>query len=156
MKYYITLMPSLFVMLFPAFTMAEDFLGAPVIPHIRTIEKTESRLEILSDLNHDDVLAFYRDVLKGEEDIKIRDWKDATYIEDDGNREWHSVTISKEGREGTKIAITKDTWTWIIGTLILRYLGVFAVLLLLFLGMRISGAFISRAIGKMDAKKDGR
>jgi len=148
-------MPALFLMLFPAVTIGEDFLGAPVVPHIRTIQKTETRLEILSDLTHDDALAFYREALREEEDIKFRDWKDATYIEDDGNREWHSVTISKEGKEGTEVVITKDSWTWIIGTLILRYVGVFVVLLLLFLGLKISGAFISRAIAKMDVKKDG-
>jgi hypothetical protein len=154
MKNRIILMPALFLMLFPAVTIGEDFLGAPVLPHTETIQKTETRLKILSDLTHDDALAFYREALREEEDIKFRDWKDATYIEDDGNRQWHSVTISKEGKGGTEVIIRKDSWTWIMGTLILRYLGVFVVLLLLFLGLKISGVFISRAIGKMDAKKD--
>jgi len=47
----------------------------------------------------------------------------------------------------------KDNWTWIIGTLVLRYIGVFMVLLFLFLGMTISGAIISRSIERMEAKK---
>lgn len=47
----------------------------------------------------------------------------------------------------------KDNWTWIIGTLVLRYIGVFIVLIVLLFGMTISGAIISRSIKKIDAKK---
>ena len=46
----------------------------------------------------------------------------------------------------------KDNWTWIIGTLVLRYIGVFVVLLVLLIGMSISGAIISRTVGKSDTK----
>jgi Na+-transporting methylmalonyl-CoA/oxaloacetate decarboxylase gamma subunit len=46
----------------------------------------------------------------------------------------------------------KDNWTWIIGTLILRFVGVFVVLLFLLIGMYVSGWIISRSIGKIDGK----
>jgi hypothetical protein len=46
----------------------------------------------------------------------------------------------------------KDNWTWIIGTLILRYIGVFVVLIVLLIGMSVSGAIISRSVGKVDPK----
>jgi len=134
----------LLVMMLPAGLKAEDFLGVPVIPEGKTTLKTESRLEMTATVSHDKVLEFYQQALAGYQDIKFRNWKDATYIEDDGNLSWHSITISKKDTEGVTIVIVKDNWTWIIGTLILRYIGVFVVLLLLMIGMSISGAIISR------------
>lgn len=132
------------VMILPAGLEAEDFLGAPVIPGGKMTLKTESRLEMTAPVSHDKVVEFYQEALAGYQDIKFRDWKDYTYIEDDGNLSWHSITISKQDTEGATIVIVKDNWTWIIGTLVLRYIGVFVVLLLLLVGMSISGAIISR------------
>lgn len=143
----------LFLTIKPGPLKAEDFLGAPVIPEGRMVLRTESRLEMVSPLSHDEVMGFYEEALKGYKDIKFRDWKDATYIEDDGKLSWHSITISKQYKEGTHIVIVEDNWTWIIGTLALRYIGVFMVLLILLLGMSASGAIISRWVKKMEAKK---
>ena len=149
-KYFMTL---LFLFL-PAILFAEDFLNAPVIPDSRTVKKEKKRLEYIADLSHDEVLSFYREKLEPLEDIKYRDWKDSTYIEDDGKKPWHSITISKEkSDEGTTVVIAKDSWTWIIGTLILRYVAVFVVLLVLFAGMTISGRIISSTVKRAEAKK---
>jgi hypothetical protein len=128
----------------PAARGAESFLGAPVAPEGEIGLRQENRLEFMSPHPHDQVLAFYKDAFKDEKDIRFRNWKDVTYIEDDGARSWHSITISKEYKNGTEIVIMKDSWTWIIGTLILRYIGVFIVLVLLLIGMAFSGAVISR------------
>jgi len=89
----------------------------------------------------------------GQKDIKFRDWKDSTYIEDDGKLPWHSITISKGHKDGATVIIMKDSWTWIVGTLILRYIGVFAVLTVLYLGMSVSGRIISTSIKRMEEKK---
>ena len=136
----------------PAYSGAEDFLGVSVIPQGETIIKTDTRLESKTSLSHDDVVAFYKEELKDHSDIKFRDWPDSTYIEDDGNRLWHSITISKADQDGTTIVIMKDSWTWIIGTLILRYIGVFVVLIILFLGMFVSGKVISKLVKKSEKK----
>ena len=144
----------IFFLTIPAPLYAEDFLGAPLIPGGETIQKTESRLEMKSPLSHDEILEFYRQALKKYKDIKFRDWKDATYIEDDGKLPWHSITIAKQYKDGTNILIVKDNWTWIIGTLVLRFIGVFVVLLFLMVGMYISGTIISRSVQKMAAKKE--
>jgi hypothetical protein len=152
MKKYMLLLISIFL-IFPVFSSAEEFLGAPVIPEGETIQKTDSRLEIKTSLTHDQVLAYYKEALKGFEDIKFREWKDATYIEDDGKLRWHSITISKGDEKETTLVIMKDNWTWIIGTLILRYVGVFAVLMVLFLGMSASGGIISRTVRKVEKRK---
>jgi hypothetical protein len=134
---------------FASLVGAEDFLGAPIIIYKETVQKTYTRLKLLTDLSHDDAVAFYRDAFKDEKDIKFRDWKNATYIEDDGNREWHSVTISKETKGGTTVTITKDSWTWIFGMLTFRFLCVFIVLSVLFMGMKISTAIILKVVGKI-------
>jgi hypothetical protein len=133
----------------PGILMAEDFLGLPLMPGGKVLLKQKGRLEVALPLSHDQIVAFYKEALKDEKDIRYRDWKDSTYIEDDGNRPWHSITISKEPQQGmTNVVIVKDNWTWILGTLILRFIGVFAVLVILFGGMSLSGAIISRSVSK--------
>ncbi len=147
---YIFLVLSLII---PVSTNAEDFLGAPLVPGGTIIQKTEKQLELKTELSHAEALAFYKEALKDFKDIKFREWKEATYIEDDGKLTWHSITISKEDKAGTTIVVMKDSWTWIMGTLVLRYIGVFVVLLFLLLGMTLSGAIISRSVKRREAKK---
>jgi len=125
------------------------------VPEGTVDNRTEDRLDMLSPMTHDQALAFYKEKLEGMKDIKIRNWKTQSYIEDDSNRPWHSITIDKEFTEGTKISIVRDNWTWIIGTLILRYIGVFVVLLLLLVGMTVSGKIISSTVKKAEAAKKG-
>lgn len=151
MKKFIFL-PLILLLFLPGSSLADEFLKAPVIDGGQTIDKSDSRLEIKTTMSHDEVLSFYKEVLKDEENIKFRDWPDATYIEDDGNRPWHSITISKVESNAT-VLIVKDNWTWIIGTLILRYVAVFVVLMVLFVGMTFSGKIISTLVKKAEAKK---
>jgi len=49
--------------------------------------------------------------------------------------------------------MVKDNWTWIIGTLILRYIGVFVVLMIVLLGMVVSGKIITSFVRRAEAKK---
>ena len=139
---------ALVLSILPVVSHGEDFLGAPLVPGGKILNKTDSRMEMRVPLSHGETLAFYREALEPLEDIKFRDWKDATYIEDDGRLRWHAITLSKNEKEGTMVVIVKDNWTWIIGTLLLRYVGVFVVLLFLFLGMTLSGAIIMRLVKK--------
>jgi len=140
----------------PSLILAEEnFLEAPIIPGAKVVKKTETRLELKINKSHDEVVAFYKSALKGLKDVRYREWKKATYIEDDSNRPWHSITISKpEGDEGTTVVILKDNWTWIMGTLILRFIGVFVVLLVLFVAMSLSGAVISRLVKRFQVKEE--
>jgi len=153
-KSCITVLCFVILFLLGGLSGAEDFLGAPVIPGGKVTLKTKSRLEMFSPLSHDEAVTFYEKALKGVEDIKFRRWSDQTYIEDDGALKWHSITIAKEKTpQGTEIVIVKDNWTWIIGTLILRFVGVFVVLLVLFLFMSLSGRLISRYTSKPEPQK---
>jgi hypothetical protein len=134
-------------------SVPEEFLGIPV-PEGELVKQSKKRLEVMSPKTHDQLLGYYKEQLEGMEDIKIRDWTDQSYIEDDSNRPWHSITIDKEPEGGkTRVVIMKDNWTWIIGTLLLRYVGVFVVLLVLLVGMTISGKIISSRMDKTEAKK---
>ena len=143
----------LILLMFPVVSNAEDFLGAPVVSQGKENLRTDARLEMKTPLSHDEVVLFYREQLKDLPNIKFRDWKDATYIEDDGARPWHSITISKNDKDGATIIMVKDNWTWIIGTLILRYIGVFVVLMIVLLGMLVSGKIISSFVSRAEAKK---
>jgi len=142
---------------FPAVISAEEyekFLDLPLMPGAKTAQKSEKRLEMMTGASHDEVLDFYKNVIReeGYPDIKFREWKDATYIEDDGSLDWHSITISKDETDGTTVAIVKDNFKWIISTLVIRYIGVFVVLLVLFFGMSVSGGILSRLVKKEDKK----
>jgi len=143
----------LILLMFPVVSNAEDFLGAPVVSQGKENLRTDARLEMKTPLSHDEVILFYREQLKDVPDIKFRNWKDATYIEDDGARPWHSITISKDDKDGATIVIVKDNWSWIIGTLVLRYIGVFAVLMIVLVGMVVSGKIISASVKRMEEKK---
>ena len=149
------LLPLVFALFFPGSSVADEFLEAPVLTQGKIMEKAKDRLQIKTALSHDEVLAFYKEALKDFKDIKYRNWSDSTYIEDDGSRPWHSITISKGGDE-TDIVILKDNWTWIIGTLVLRYIAVFVVLMVLLLGMTFSGKIISHSVKKAKARKASR
>jgi hypothetical protein len=149
--------PTLFLIFLcltvPVPSWAEHFLEAPIIPGATIMTQTDSRLEIKVDKSHDEVLNFYQKAFEGQPDLKYRDWKQATYIEDDGKMPWHSVTISKEGNKETRIIIVKDNWTWIVGTLVLRFVAVFIVLLVLYVCMTLSGRLIAWSLRRMETSK---
>lgn len=145
-------------MLLPSISYAEYFadffMNDPIIKNAKSVEMEKGRLTFTTEKSHDEVLSFYREKLKSFADIKYRDWGDATYIEDDGRMQWHSITISKDMNDHvTTVVIAKDNWTWIMGTLILRYIAVFVVLLVLFVGMKVSGAIISSTVNRPEVKK---
>jgi hypothetical protein len=132
------------LVLFPVLSGAADFLGAPLPEGAEVVRREEHQLEAKSALSHDEALSFYRRALENTPDIKVRDWKDVSYIEDDGRLPWHSITISKNDAAGSTIIISKDSWTWILGTLFLRYIGVFVVLALLWFGISAAGRVMAR------------
>jgi len=123
---------------------AEDFLGAPVMPGGKTVVSANDRLENSYDVEYDEAVNFYKLALKAEKYVKFWNRGDATYIEDHLDRPWHSITISSHEKGRTNIVILKDNWTWIIGTLTLRFIGTFAVLTVLYIALSISGAILSR------------
>lgn len=127
---------------------AAGFLEAPLPEGGQIVKQTDRQMAVAYPLSHDQALEFYKNALSGQEDIKFRDWKNETYIEDNGRRPWHSITIAKEDQKGTTITVSADSWTWILGTLILRFIGVFVVLVVLMIALLIATKIISWSVKK--------
>lgn len=125
---------------------SDAFLGVTLIPGATIIHQDNQRLEFNVNTTYDEAVGYYRELFKNSEHVKITDRGSQTYIEDHSNRDWHSVSISKLENGQIKIVILKDNWTWILGTLVLRFLAVFAVLLVLYLAMTLTGVIVSRMV----------
>jgi len=147
------LLTVLALLVFPGILTGDDFLGLPLVPGGKVIEKTDILLVMEVTMPHDQALEFFKNVLKGEKDIKIREWESATYIEDDGARPWHSITIPKQEAEKITITIKKDSWGWIISTLTLRYIAVFIVLIIIYASILVSGRVIAAVEKRTEGKK---
>ncbi len=132
---------------------ADTFLGLDTPPGGRVVSKTDHQLEMAYDQDPATVRDFYEKFLKEEVDVKFKDRGGKIVVEDHDSRPWHSITIDKDEKGHTGLTIRKDSWGWIVGTLILRFFGVFAVLLVLYLAMSITGAIVSRAVKLGEAKK---
>ena len=107
-------------------------------------------------LTFDKIMKFYQNELNNEADIKWENLEEQSGIKihDWGSREWHTIKITENSRrEGVIVTIRKDNWTWIIGTLIIRYVGVFVVLIVLMIALYITGVIISRTLAKIDEPK---
>ena len=143
----------LVLLVFPGILTGDDFLGLPLVPGGKVIEKTEALCVMEVTMSHDQALEFFKNALKGEKDIKIREWESSTYFEDDGARPWHSITIPKQETGKILITIKKDSWGWIISTLVLRYIAVFIVLIIIYVSILASGKFITAAEKRTGKKK---
>ncbi len=123
-----------------------QWLGAPIMPNGTKVKEASGRLTTEYNLPYSQVLAWYQDALKKYPDARYRDWKEEMYIEDQGGSKWHAIKISKMDGPKTFVTIQKDNWTWIMATLVIRFTGVFVVLLILWIGLNISAAVMRRLI----------
>jgi hypothetical protein len=123
-----------------------QWLGAPIMPDGKEVSKDSGRLATEYNLPYANVLGWYQDALKGYPDARYRNWEEEMYIEDQGGSKWHAIKISKTGGAKTTVTIVKDNWTWIMATLLIRFTGVFVVLLILWIFLNISTAIVLHAI----------
>lgn len=141
-------------MCLPSICGAEEFLQAPVLPGGKVLTSEDSRLQkAYDDVGYRQAVKYYEEALKEQQDVKFWERTAETCIEDHGSRPWHSITIEKTSTGAVTITIVRDSWTWIIGTLVLRFIGVFVVLCVLYAGMSISGAILSRFSKPVEAKR---
>jgi hypothetical protein len=142
--------------LVPSVSKGEDFLGAPLPPGGKVVYQSGTRLEKSYPLTYEEAIAFYKDALKGWEDIKFWVRGREIKIEEYNVRPWHSITIQKMDG-GTRITVRKDSWTWILGTLTMRFLGVFGVLVALYIPLSIVGSISGRiALRKKGQNKENK
>jgi hypothetical protein len=123
-----------------------QWMGAPIMPGGTPVKEESGRLYHEYNLPYSQVLVWYQEALKRYPDARYRDWKEEMYIEDQGGSKWHAIIISKTGGPKTTVTIVKDNWTWILATLVIRFVGVFIVLLVLWIGLNISGYVMQRFI----------
>jgi hypothetical protein len=128
-----------------------QWLGAPIMPEGTALKQGSGRISTEYNLSYAQVLTWYQEALKRYPHARYRDWKEEMYIEDQGGSKWHAIIISKTGGPKTTVTIVKDNWTWIMATLFIRFTGVFVVLLVLWIGLNISG-FAMRRFFKEDEK----
>jgi hypothetical protein len=115
-----------------------QWLGAPLMPDGTMVKQESGRLITEYNMTYDKVLTWYQEALKKYPDTRYRDWKEEMYIEDQGVSKWHAIKISKTGGPKTLVTIQKDNWTWIMATLFIRFVGVFVVLLVLWVSLKIA------------------
>jgi hypothetical protein len=117
--------------------------GAPIMPGGRTITSDAGEIVIEHDAPYAQVLSWYQQALARYPDARYRDWSEEMYIEDQGVSRWHAIKISKTGGATTRVTMKRDNWTWIIATLVIRFIGVFVVLVVLWIGLKVAGALVS-------------
>ena len=120
-----------------------QWLGAPIMPGGTRVAEDPSHIVTEYDLPYDQVFAWYKAALARYPDARYRDWKEEMYIEDQGGSKWHAIKISKTGPK-ISVTIKKDNWTWIFSTLLIRFVGVFVVLLVLWIFLNLSGVIMGR------------
>ena len=141
-----------------AFGGGEPPWDAPVIPGGKVVKTEGTSVYIEYNLPYDKVLAWYKDALKNHRDnvfnidyAKYRDWKDQTYIEDQGSAPWHSIGIFKGTGPTTTVKIVRDNFTWIFSTLLIRFAGVFLVLCVLWILLNVNSAVMKHFFSKKEA-----
>jgi hypothetical protein len=127
---------------------AKDFLGLPLFDQSALGQTSEGDKEFVATypVAPEKVLEFYKKALQGGKDIRFREFGGNYVVEDFGSRPWNKIMIAKGNPALAKVTITKDSWTWIIGMLVLRFFGVFSVLLALFLATAIATNIIRRLV----------
>jgi hypothetical protein len=138
----------LFLLSFSPEAKAEEFLGLPVLPGGRTVRSTGALLEKSYAMAAPAAIQFYKDSLKGQPDLKLHENRQGFVIEDHGRLPWHKIVILETTKGQTSVQIDKDSWTWILGTLFIRFVGVFVVLMVLYVAMAFATGFIVRSVRK--------
>jgi hypothetical protein len=131
-----------------------QWLGAPLLPGGTTVTDEPDRRVIEYGMPYGQVFAWYKSALSRYPDARYRDWKDEMYIEDQGGSKWHAIKISKSGGAKTLVTLKKDSWTWIFSTLLIRFVGVFVVLLVLWVGLNIASAVLRRFVRGDESKTE--
>jgi uncharacterized membrane protein (DUF485 family) len=126
-------------------SFAENFLSAPIMPGGTTVRSDKKVLEKAYTLPKEQVLNYYKEIFKDSKDVKFRERGSRFDIDEYGNQPWQKITISVSDKGQTIVAIEKDSWTWILGTLTIRFVGVFVVLVVLYGTMWASTSLIMQA-----------
>ena len=146
----------LFIFLTSVGLYASQNFEAPVAPGgiMPAIQDSNSITLQYKDLSSAEIINFYKDKFKNESDLNWKEYADHTIINDWGSRDWHKITITpQDSAQGGKVKIKGESWTWIIGTLVIRFFGVLIVLVVLWIALYISGVILSRTLENVEKNK---
>jgi len=157
MKRILSLLTLSIVLIYPGLYALEHFEApVPAGGKVESPDKSATVKLLYEDVSPQEVVSFYKTEFRNEADLKWHESEQSNKVilYDWGSREWHKITIDKkEHGTGTLITIKKDNWTWIIGTLVIRFAGVFIVLIVLMIVLYISGRIFSAGEAKPEKEK---
>lgn len=130
-----------------------QWLGAPIMPGGMKVKEESGRLITEYNLPYDKVFTWYKEALQRYPDARYRDWEEEMYIEDQGVSKWHAIKISKTDGSKTFVTIQKDSWSWVMATLFIRFTGVFVVLLVLWAALNIAIFMMRKTIKENKIKQ---
>lgn len=89
-----------------------------------------------------EIKAFYGNLFKDDETISWQNPKrfKGLLINDWGSKKWHCISVVDKGPNDIEITVMRDSWTWIIGSLAVRFVGVLIVLSILMVALYLSGS----------------
>lgn len=135
----------IFCCLFNSQLFADGSFQVPLPPDGKVIDADKpNRIIKHYSVSMDEIVAFYKTALQDQTEIKWqhKEADKSIKIFDWGNQKWHKITITQENGY-VSVLVNKDSWTWITGTLIIRFIGVFIVLIILMISLYISGSIMS-------------
>ncbi|MFH1138992.1 MAG: hypothetical protein V1816_23175 [Pseudomonadota bacterium] len=140
---------AVFLMSLPGLGSAADFRGAPLMDQGRVTSESETEIQVAYQRPVAELVEYYRGIFQAQPgSVKFRDRGGESRFEDYEGRAWHKIVIT-EGPDNTAVVtVTKDSWTWIITMLVLRFMGVFVVLLVLFIAVSFSTKIVSLLLAK--------
>ena len=123
--------------------LAGDYWGAPLPPDGKIRSETEYAVQTVVQAPTSQVEEFYKQAFQANQDeIYFRQRGGILQIEDYGARPWHKITLVSEPDGSRLVTLSKDSWTWIITMLCSRFLGVFVVLLVLYMCIKLATSLI--------------
>lgn len=147
MKRTLLVYAALFLSLYTGIDASEVFhVPIPDGGEIVSAEKKGMTTVRYDNLSPAEIVDFYNRQFTGMPDIKWNETGNSRdlVIYDWGNRPWHRINVYSEDTGGvTLLSIRKDSWTWIIGTLLIRFIGVFMVLFILMIALLVSGSIFA-------------
>ncbi|MBN2038705.1 MAG: hypothetical protein JW864_01605 [Spirochaetes bacterium] len=138
-KIYFIIFVSLFICN-PLFARGNGF-PVPKDGQSIPVSDSDDHAYLYTSISLSDIEVFYQHEFQDDDTINWRKSDDNGFIIDDwGNRDWHKITVIDNGKDGIQITVQPDKWTWIIGTLVIRFIGVLIVLSILMFFIYVSGS----------------
>ncbi len=134
--------------IFCAPAWAEEYGTVVLMDGGKTISSDSEEMIMEYNASPQTLLEHFKSQFGEDKEIRFRDRGDMFTVEDMGSRPWRRIIISKAAPDKTTVTVNMLTWKWITIMLALRFMGVFIVLLVLFISMSLATNMIRRIVEK--------